>query len=44
MVSGGFLMNYKVLYRKYRPDGFDSLIGQKTCCGYIKKFYKKNKN
>ena len=23
------LMNYKVLYRKYRPDNFDNVIGQK---------------
>ena len=29
-------MNYKVLYRKYRPDGFDTLIGQKHVVEILK--------
>lgn len=29
-------MNYKVLYRKYRPDNFDSLVGQKHVVDILK--------
>ena len=36
-------MNYKVLYRKYRPDGFDSLIGQKHVVDILKNSIKEQK-
>ena len=36
-------MNYKVLYRKYRPDGFDSLIGQKHVVEILKNSIKEQK-
>lgn len=36
-------MNYKVLYRKYRPDGFDSLIGQKHIVEILKNSIKENR-
>lgn len=36
-------MNYKVLYRKYRPDSFDSLIGQKHIVQILKNSIKDNK-
>ena len=28
MLTGDFVMDYKVLYRKYRPDNFDNIVGQ----------------
>lgn len=37
-------MNYKVLYRKYRPDGFDSLVGQKHIVEILKNAIKERKN
>ena len=36
-------MNYKVLYRKYRPAGFDSLIGQNHVVTILKNSIKENK-
>lgn len=36
-------MNYKVLYRKYRPNNFDSLIGQKHVVEILKNSIKENK-
>ena len=36
-------MNYKVLYRKYRPDSFDSLIGQKHIVEILKNSIKENR-
>ena len=36
-------MNYKVLYRKYRPDGFDTLIGQKHVVEILKNSIKEQK-
>lgn len=36
-------MNYKVLYRKYRPDNFASLIGQKHIVQILKNSIKDNK-
>lgn len=36
-------MNYKVLYRKYRPDGFDSLVGQKHIVEILKNSVKEGK-
>ena len=36
-------MNYKVLYRKYRPDNFDNVIGQKYVMEILKNSIKKNK-
>ena len=36
-------MNYKVLYRKYRPDDFDSLIGQKNVTELLKNAIKEDK-
>ena len=36
-------MNYKVLYRKYRPDNFDSLVGQKHVVEILKNSIKENK-
>lgn len=36
-------MNYKVLYRKYRPDNFGSLIGQKHIVQILKNSIKDNK-
>lgn len=36
-------MNYKVLYRKYRPNGFDTLIGQKHVVEILKNSIKENK-
>ena len=36
-------MNYKVLYRKYRPDGFDTLVGQKHVVDILKNSIKENK-
>lgn len=36
-------MNYKVLYRKYRPDNFDTLIGQKHIVEILKNSIKENK-
>ena len=36
-------MNYKVLYRKYRPGGFDSLIGQKHVVDILKNSIKEQK-
>ena len=36
-------MNYKVLYRKYRPDNFDSLIGQEHVINILKNSIKENK-
>ena len=36
-------MNYKVLYRKYRPDAFDSLIGQKHVVEILKNSIKEKK-
>ena len=35
------LMNYKVLYRKYRPDNFDNVIGQKYVMEILKNSIKK---
>lgn len=37
-------MNYKVLYRKYRPDGFDSLVGQKHIVEILKNSVKDGRN
>ena len=34
----GVFMDYQVLYRKYRPHDFDSLVGQE----YTKKLLKKS--
>lgn len=36
-------MNYKVLYRKFRPAGFDSLIGQDHVVAILKNSIKENK-
>lgn len=36
-------MSYKVLYRKYRPDSFDNLIGQKAIVDILKNSIKDNK-
>ncbi len=36
-------MNYKVLYRKYRPDGFENLVGQKHLVDILKNSIKENK-
>ena len=36
-------MNYKVLYRKYRPDNFDSLIGQDHVIKILQNSIKENK-
>ncbi len=36
-------MNYKVLYRKYRPTGFDSLIGQNAVVQILKNSIRENK-
>ena len=36
-------MNYKVLYRKYRPDNFDSLIGQNHVIDILQNSIKNNK-
>ena len=36
-------MNYKVLYRKYRPNGFDTLIGQKHVVEILKNSIKEQK-
>lgn len=36
-------MNYKVLYRKYRPDGFDNLIGQEHVVDILKNSIKEGK-
>ena len=30
-------MSYRVLYRKYRPDSFDNLIGQRPIVEILKK-------
>ena len=37
-------MNYKVLYRKYRPDGFDNLVGQKHVVDILKNSIKEKRN
>ncbi len=36
-------MNYKVLYRKYRPDSFDTLVGQKPIVDILKNSIKEGK-
>ena len=36
-------MNYKVLYRKYRPDGFDNLVGQKHVVDILKNSIKEKR-
>ena len=36
-------MNYKVLYRKYRPDGFENLVGQKHVVDILKNSIKEKK-
>ena len=36
-------MNYKVLYRKYRPDDFDNLVGQKHIVEILKNSLKEDK-
>ena len=36
-------MNYKVLYRKYRPDSFEGLIGQNHVVEILKNSIKENK-
>ena len=36
-------MSYKVLYRKYRPDSFEKLIGQKAIVDILKNSIKDNK-
>lgn len=36
-------MNYKVLYRKYRPDSFDNLVGQKHVVDILKNSIKEDK-
>ena len=36
-------MNYKVLYRKYRPDSFDGLVGQKHVVEILKNSIKEGK-
>ncbi len=36
-------MSYKVLYRKYRPDSFDYLVGQKHVVDILKNSIKDNK-
>jgi DNA polymerase-3 subunit gamma/tau len=36
MKAGWLHMNYKVLYRKYRPQDFDSMVGQEYTTGLLK--------
>lgn len=36
-------MNYKVLYRKYRPNSFDTLVGQNHIVSILKNSIKENK-
>ena len=36
-------MAYQALYRKYRPDSFDSLIGQKHIVEILKNSIKENR-
>ncbi len=36
-------MKYKVLYRKYRPDSFDSIVGQENVVKILKNSIKHNK-
>lgn len=36
-------MNYKVLYRKYRPDSFNSLVGQESVISILKNSIKENR-
>ena len=36
-------MSYRVLYRKYRPDSFDNLIGQRSIVEILKNSIIENK-
>ena len=36
MQEGGDLVSYLALYRKYRPNNFDDLVGQSEIANIIK--------